>query len=189
MISPSPTSAKMRSSPRSDVTVILTRPCSTRKQPTPRSPATKSASPALATRLNAPANNCVVICGGRLERIMLDRCNTATSYCAGLGDCRPVPAIIPFVVPPTARPGRCRLTVSTTSSNAPQLPCFTSDARDSPLSHPTTGIAACCARAVSGHAAAPPSSVMKSRRLLIRSPRRRGRAASAALRGRDPARC
>ena len=62
------------------------------------------------------SDNCVVICGGRLERIMLDRCNTATSYCAGLGDCRPVPAIIPFVVPPTARPGRCRLTVRTTSS-------------------------------------------------------------------------
>jgi hypothetical protein len=34
----------------------------------------------------------------------------------------------------------------------------------------------CCARAVSGHAAAmPPSSVMKSGRRIIRSPRRRGR--------------
>src|SRR5262249_23129950 len=41
----------------------------------------------------------------------------------------------------------------------------------------TTGIAGCCARA--GHAtAAPPSSVMNSRR-FIRSPRRRGRAGSA----------
>ena len=43
-----------------------------------------------------------------------------------------------------------------------------------------------CARAASGHAAAPPSSVMNSRRLtlpLIRSPRRRGRAESAALQG------
>jgi hypothetical protein len=40
----------------------------------------------------------------------------------------------------------------------------------------------CCARAASGHAAAPPSSVMKSR-LFTRSPRRRGRAASAVLRG------
>src|SRR5215472_12176266 len=41
-----------------------------------------------------------------------------------------------------------------------------------------TGIACCCARAASGHAAAPPRSVMKSRRFmfaLIRSPRRRGR--------------
>ena len=38
----------------------------------------------------------------------------------------------------------------------------------------------CWARAASGHAvAAPPSSVMNSRRLIIRSPRRRGRAASA----------
>ena len=35
-------------------------------------------------------------------------------------------------------------------------------------------------------AAAPPSSVMNSRRLIIRSPRRRGRAASAARRGRAP---
>src|SRR5262249_53898016 len=39
--------------------------------------------------------------------------------------------------------------------------------------------AGCCARTASGHAAAPPSSVMNSRR-LTRSPRRRGRAASAA---------
>src|SRR5262249_25301903 len=31
----------------------------------------------------------------------------------------------------------------------------------------------CCARAASGHVAAPPSSVMNARRLLIRSPRRR----------------
>ena len=48
------------------------------------------------------------------------------------------------------------------------------------LRNPITGIAGCCARAASGHAAAaPPSSVMNSRR-FIRSPRRRGRAASAA---------
>jgi len=38
----------------------------------------------------------------------------------------------------------------------------------------------CCARAASGRAAAPPSSVMNSH-LLIQSPRRRGRAASAAI--------
>jgi hypothetical protein len=43
----------------------------------------------------------------------------------------------------------------------------------------------CCARAASGQAAAaPPSSVMKSRRFIIRSPRRRGRAGSVALQGR-----
>ena len=47
---------------------------------------------------------------------------------------------------------------------------------DVALRNPITGIAGCCARAASGHAAAaPPSSVMNSRR-LIRSPRRRGRA-------------
>jgi hypothetical protein len=34
--------------------------------------------------------------------------------------------------------------------------------------NPTTGIAGCCARAASGHAAAPPINVMTSRRLLIR---------------------
>ena len=45
--------------------------------------------------------------------------------------------------------------------------------------NPITGIVACCPRAASGHAAAPPSSVMNCRR-LIRSPRRRGQ---AALRG------
>ena len=54
------------------------------------------------------------------------------------------------------------------------------------LRNPITGIAGCCARAASGHAAAaPPSSVMNSRR-FIRSPRRRGRAATAARRGRAP---
>jgi hypothetical protein len=45
--------------------------------------------------------------------------------------------------------------------------------------NPITGIAGCCARAASGQAAAPPMSLMNSRRLLIRSPRRRGRARSA----------
>src|SRR5215510_14803175 len=39
-----------------------------------------------------------------------------------------------------------------------------------PLRKPTTGIAACCARAVSGIAARPPSRLMNSRR-LIRRPR------------------
>src|SRR5262245_17420311 len=34
-----------------------------------------------------------------------------------------------------------------------------------PPRNPTTGTAGCCARAASGHAAAPPSSVMNSRRL------------------------
>src|SRR5262249_44831610 len=35
-----------------------------------------------------------------------------------------------------------------------------------PARTPITGIAGCCARAASGHAAAPPSSVMNSRRLM-----------------------
>jgi hypothetical protein len=34
------------------------------------------------------------------------------------------------------------------------------------LTKPTSGIAGCCARAASGHAAAPPSSVMNSRRFM-----------------------
>ena len=60
----------------------------------------------------------------------------------------------------------------------------TDSSSDRPLKNPITGIAGCCARAASGQAAAaPPSSVMNSRR-FIRSPRRRGRAASAARRGR-----
>src|SRR6516164_4345000 len=33
--------------------------------------------------------------------------------------------------------------------------------------NPTTGIAACCARAASGHTAAPPTSVMNARRLIV----------------------
>src|SRR5262249_36489385 len=32
---------------------------------------------------------------------------------------------------------------------------------------PITGIGCCCARAASGHAAAPPTSVMNSRRLIV----------------------
>jgi hypothetical protein len=52
--------------------------------------------------------------------------------------------------------------------------------------NPTLGIL-CCACAASGHAAAAlPSSMMNSRRLLIQWPRRRGRARSAGLRGQAP---
>jgi hypothetical protein len=52
---------------------------------------------------------------------------------------------------------------------------------DDPLPrNPTTGIVGCCAHAADGHAAAPPISVMNSRR-LIRSSRRRGRSRSGAL--------
>ena len=48
--------------------------------------------------------------------------------------------------------------------------------------------AGCCARATGGHVAtAPPSRVMNSRRcIVIRSPRRRGQAETAGLRGRAP---
>jgi Protein of unknown function (DUF3182) len=46
--------------------------------------------------------------------------------------------------------------------------------------------AGCCACAASGYPAAPPSSVMNSRRLLTRSPRRRGRARSRGCRCRSP---
>src|SRR5262249_18092868 len=52
---------------------------------------------------------------------------------------------------------------------------------ETPLRNPIVGIAGCCARAVSGHAAAPPISVMNPRQ-FIRSLRRHGRAASAARR-------
>jgi hypothetical protein len=44
---------------------------------------------------------------------------------------------------------------------------------------PITGIAACCARAATGHAVTLPSSVMNSRRRIIRSPRRHVRAEAA----------
>jgi hypothetical protein len=46
---------------------------------------------------------------------------------------------------------------------------------------------ACCARAATGHATAPPSSVMNSRR-FTRSPRRRPRAACRARRSEHPCR-
>src|SRR5262252_10762484 len=48
-----------------------------------------------------------------------------------------------------------------------------------------TGIDGCRARAASGHAAAPPISVVNSR-FLTRSPRRRGRTAPLEFRGRVP---
>ena len=41
----------------------------------------------------------------------------------------------------------------------------------SALMYPTTGIAGCCARAASGHAAAAPSAATNSRRLIIGSSR------------------
>jgi len=37
---------------------------------------------------------------------------------------------------------------------------------DPKLRNPITGMVACCARATSGHAAAPPTSEMNSRRLM-----------------------
>ena len=54
-----------------------------------------------------------------------------------------------------------------------------SASREPGLSQPITGISACCARAATGHAAAPPSSVMNERRFmpdmgLSRHPMRRG---------------
>src|SRR5262245_23623652 len=64
------------------------------------------------------------------------------------------------------------------------------DSADALLRNPITGIAGCCARAASGHvAAAPPSRPMNSRRFIfavIRSPRRRWRAASAVPPSRVP---
>src|SRR5262245_37525273 len=47
-----------------------------------------------------------------------------------------------------------------------------------------TGIADCCARTASGHAAAVPSSSVMNARRFIRSPRRRGRAMWGECRGR-----
>jgi hypothetical protein len=45
-----------------------------------------------------------------------------------------------------------------------------------------TGTFGCCARAASGHVAAPQTKVMNSRRLFTRSPRRPGRAGAVAHR-------
>jgi hypothetical protein len=49
-----------------------------------------------------------------------------------------------------------------------------SDEGDLPLRNPTTGIC-CCARVVSGHVAAPPSSAMNSRRFLGSPPQAESR--------------
>src|SRR5262249_48641818 len=55
------------------------------------------------------------------------------------------------------------------------------------LTRPTTGIAGCCARAASGHAAAPPSRVMNWRALSETRPQRRREAdcGSWGSRGRE----
>src|SRR5262245_58453170 len=55
-------------------------------------------------------------------------------------------------------PARCRAPIGAQAMRS--VHC----AADKPCSTPMTGIAGCCARAASGHAAAPPSNVMKSRR-------------------------
>src|SRR4051794_23962075 len=61
----------------------------------------------------------------------------------------------PSTYPNSARPLRKAVILGT------ELP------GDLPLTNPTTGIAGCCARAPTGHAAAaPPSSVRNSRRLM-----------------------
>src|SRR6516164_1950728 len=64
------------------------------------------------------------------------------------------------------------LTVWPSIKPASAKPCRNAEAMraessgDRPLMKPTTGIAACCARATSGQVAAPPSRVMSSRRLI-----------------------
>src|SRR6516162_4725179 len=66
----------------------------------------------------------------------------------------------PSTKPPSPRPRRNAATKSALSSP------------DRALRYPITGIAGCCACAAIGQAAAPPNSVMNSRRfMLIRSPR------------------
>ena len=53
--------------------------------------------------------------------------------------------------------------------NFPSAATMGANAADDPLlRYPITGIAGCCACATSGHVAAPPSSVMNSRRFIIR---------------------
>src|SRR5262245_1259840 len=59
---------------------------------------------------------------------------------------------------------------------------------DCGLSIPTTCIAGCCARAASGHAVAPPSSVMKSRRFNWLSPGYRLSELRSILEGSDQVR-
>src|SRR5215470_16536276 len=60
------------------------------------------------------------------------------------------------------------LAASTAGAPPPEtitLTCWRNGAADAALRNPITGIAGCCARAASGHAAAPPRSVMNWRRL------------------------
>jgi hypothetical protein len=67
---------------------------------------------------------------------------------------QPIPTFWPSVLPVSARPRRKAWSTCSLDPGA------------SGLRSPTTGIAGCCARAASGHAAAaPPSSVMNARRL------------------------
>src|SRR5262249_41055115 len=79
---------------------------------------------------------------------------------------RPAPGLWPSMKPPSFKPPRNASTRCADSSG------------DRELRNPTTG-SACCALTPNGHTTAPPSSVTNSRR-IIQSPRRRGRALSAA---------
>ena len=55
-----------------------------------------------------------------------------------------------------------------------------SDSGDPLFKYPTAGIAGCCARAATGQVAAPPSSLMNSRRLMRAHPKAKDRKISIA---------
>ena len=97
--------------------------------------------------------------------------------------------------PAAQRYSSCRLRPSShpsswsCSKNALRLACHSGSLSALTVSTPIRfARSVCCARAASGQAAAPPSSEMNSRRLIIQSPRQRGRAGSAVRRGRAPSR-
>jgi len=83
----------------------------------------------------------------------------------------------------TDQVGRSPETIGSTCRNTATPDCCSGSSAVVFMSTPMRRTrSVCCARAASGHATAAPSSVMNSRRLLIRSPHPRSRAASAAHR-------
>src|SRR5262249_35095537 len=104
----------------------------------------------------------------------------------------------PSSVVPSPDPSR-RRTVGRGAQNATRFKEREREAPDDPVwREPITGITGCCARAIRGHAAAPPSSVRKSRRFnrfdcirssqtaLIQVTRRPGLAETAAPQSQAP---
>src|SRR5215472_10516885 len=139
---------------------LATRPISTGSAPTPKTIGTVAV-PALAASAAGVLAGVAITATPRCTKSPSNSGSRALSLYAKRNS---TATLRPSMKPVSFKPLR----------NAPTTPALSSGTPG--YTNPITGIPGCCAPAASGHAAAPPSSVMNSRRFIvaiIRSPRRR----------------